>query len=85
MATFTGTSVSDCSMYGIYIDDAYLDLSVTANRRNFINADKTPAEAMETYGTPHFRSTNSVTDFFKNTGSAEDLTETNGPLVADTW
>ena len=85
LSTTTLSSVGDFSIHNVYIDHTnFLDLSVEANRRNFIDGSGNPVDT-SAYGSPFLRTTNDVTNFFVNTGSGGNLTENAGPMTADTW
>lgn len=56
----------------LYVEDTYLDLSVEANRRHFITADKKPAD-ISNYGNPNLRLTKGGLEFGSNSGSGPDI------------
>ncbi len=59
---------------------AYLDISVEANRRNFIDASGKPVD-LSGYRSPQFLFTGDTSTWEQNDGSGEDLTENGGSLA----
>ncbi|MCC6947006.1 MAG: peptidoglycan-binding protein [Bradyrhizobiaceae bacterium] len=81
-AQSSGAAPFDGFLADIWVDTQNtIDLSVEANRRNFIDENSRPVD-LSGYGSPQLRLINAVDTWLTNTGSGGNLTETGGDLVA---
>ncbi len=76
----SGGLITDAAFADVYVSSDYLDLSVEANRRVFVDAEGNPVD-LTGFGSPHLLLNNATHgSWFNNNGSGGDPVETGGAL-----